>query len=240
MYCIKSKHSQANQLPIRVVCATAGHIHAFGQTMLGKSLQAHHVYMDLEIHVYADNKQGLGEIYNQAIDAAEQDPAILVFVHDDVMILDWFWERTLRLGLTEFDVVGLAGSTHRRPDQVSWCMLDDTLTQSIPPEFMSGIVAHGTQMPPHNVGMFGEPGQPCKLLDGLFLACDSRMLWRTGLRFDDQFEFHFYDMDFCRQAELLNVSMGTVAISVMHGSQGEYNPGWHHMKSLYKQKWSSS
>jgi hypothetical protein len=45
-------------------------------------------------------------------------------------------------------------------------------------------------------------------------------LIEQDLRFDPRFRFHFYDMDFCRQAELKHLRMGTWAISLVHASAG--------------------
>jgi hypothetical protein len=59
-----------------------------------------------------------------------------------------------------------------------------------------------------------------------------------NLKFDPQFKFHFYDLDFCRQAAILNLIMGTVAISVVHGSiNKEYTAEWHDSYALYLKKW---
>jgi len=41
------------------------------------------------------------------------------------------------------------------------------------------------------------------------------------LRFDPQFAFHFYDIDFCRQAEARHIRMGTGAICAIHASAGQ-------------------
>lgn len=63
-----------------------------------------------------------------------------------------------------------------------------------------------------------------KLLDGVLLAARSDVLIDNELRFDSQFLFHFYDMDFCRQAELRQLRMGTCAVSVVHASAGRLGP----------------
>jgi hypothetical protein len=55
----------------------------------------------------------------------------------------------------------------------------------------------------------------------VMMAVRSETLIDKDLRFDPRFKFHFYDMDFCRQAELRNVRMGTWAISLVHGSAGK-------------------
>jgi len=41
------------------------------------------------------------------------DPAILVFVHDDVHLLDFYWPTRLFNGLAKFDIIGLAGNRRR-------------------------------------------------------------------------------------------------------------------------------
>ena len=64
-------------------------------------------------------------------------------------------------------------------------------------------------------------------MDGVLLAIRSQTLIERGLRFDPRFQFHFYDMDFCRQAELRQLRMGTCAMSLVHASAGELgSPGW--------------
>ncbi|MEJ0071989.1 MAG: hypothetical protein WDO24_28350 [Pseudomonadota bacterium] len=53
------------------------------------------------------------------------------------------------------------------------------------------------------------------------------MLLARGLRFDENFDFDFYDMDFCRQAETKGLRMGTAPISVQHASFGAFaTPIW--------------
>jgi GT2 family glycosyltransferase len=79
-----------------------------------------------------------------------------------------------------------------------------------------------------------------KLLDGLLLAVRSETLRRHAIFFDERFEFHLYDMDFCRQAELKSLRMGTWTLSVIHESRGAYNtPSWHSACADYFSKWGS-
>ena len=75
-------------------------------------------------------------------------------------------------------------------------------------------------------------------MDGLFLAADSEVLNRAGVRFDEQFAFHFYDMDFCRQVEQKGLRMGTWPIAVVHESGGNFSsPGWREGYARYLQKY---
>jgi hypothetical protein len=238
--------SSDDQIPIRIVSATRETVELFDETMLGRSISYFSRYFNVELLVESENKQSICKVYNEAIEFSKNNPAILVFVHDDVMILDPFWNKILRNSLQKFDIIGLAGSTRRHPKQTCWCKKNIFLEEFEDEKYLSGIVSHGTKFPPNPEGIrkYGEIGKECKLMDGLFLAIDSRKLIDKNLRFDERFDFHFYDLDFCRQAEILNLTMGTAPISVIHGSVGNLSTSKHvdnymNMSDIYLNKWKN-
>ncbi len=207
--------------PVRIVCATRVSQERFmTDTALGRSLSAHRYAQPPELLLYDNNSTGLPTLYNAAIEQSASHPATLVFVHDDVSIADFFWAERAQEALQHFDVVGLAGNRRRSPLQPSWAFGTPDLKWD-DPAFLSGSVAHGKGFP-SQVSRFGPAGVECKLLDGLMLIADSERLVQAGVRFDEQFAFHFYDMDFCRQAELKGLRMGTWPISVVHESGGAF------------------
>lgn len=223
---------------IRLVCATRVAADAFYRdTALGRSLDAG--YRDLpflDIEVIADNREGLPVVYNRVIRAAGARPAVLLFVHDDVHLTDYYWPDRLYAGLTTFQLVGVAGNRRRLPRQPSWCFKDEWFAWD---DFdqMSGFIGHGDALP-FRVMRFGLVGAPCKLLDGVFLAADSRVLLERDLLFDERFDFHFYDLDLCRQAELKGVSMGTAPICLLHESIGKMRTdAWTAAYRTYLDKW---
>ena len=68
------------------------------------------------------------------------------------------------------------------------------------------------------------------------------MPWGTTLtgsvHVDEQFPFHFYDMDWCRQVERAGLRMGTVPLSVVHQSEASANtPEWREAYQRYLSKW---
>ena len=237
MYHTKFNKFNQSGTPIRVVTASRCDIRDFADTALGRSIQSSAVMFDLELFVQPDNRESLATTYNQVLDLSLHDPALLVFVHDDVLIADFFWDRALRQALERFDIVGLAGTTRRHPNQSSWCWIDPDMTQVESNQYLSGVVAHGSGFPPRNIGCFGDTGRKCLLLDGLFLAADSRSLHQHNVRFDPAFDFHFYDLDFCRQAEASGLSMGTMAITVLHDSKNVYDHSWRQQYKRYLSKW---
>lgn len=221
----------------RFVCATrASQEEFFQKTALGRSLAVYR-YPFVELRLFAGNSQGLPTVYNQAIAESAANPAVMIFVHDDVHICDFFWADRVLEGLRAFELLGLAGNRRRLPRQPAWAFVDDKFTWDAR-EQLSGVVGHGHAFPPANLSIFGPTGQPVKLLDGLMLWCHSRTLHEKSLRFDESFKFHFYDMDFCRQAEVAGLRMGTWPLSVIHESGGNFNsPSWREGYQHYLAKW---
>lgn len=223
---------------VRIVCATRVSAEAFKtETALGRSLAVGFADLPyLELALTPENRQGLPAVYNAALRKALRDPAILVFVHDDVMLFDYYWPEELFVGLQQFDIVGLVGNRRRLPRQPSACFKDEAWTQD---DFghMSGYVAYGPEIP-GRVTRFGPVGLECKLLDGMFLAAHSEVLLRHGVWFDEDFDFHLYDLDFCRLAEAKGLRMGTVPISIQHMSAGALaTPAWSANFDRYLAKW---
>lgn len=230
---------------IRLVSATRLDAAAFFATSpLGKSLQFYRTFprgQAIELRLFPKNTESLSTCYNTAIEESANDPAILVFVHDDVYLNDFYWARHLIEGLKAFDVVGLAGNRRRVPGQASWMFLDDAFNRDDDAN-LSGVLGHGQGFPDLiELSFYGEPGQAVKLLDGVFLAARSASLVRSGVRFDPAFRFHFYDLDFCRQAELRGLTMGTWALSAIHASPGRLGvDAWREAYMTYLEKYGES
>jgi GT2 family glycosyltransferase len=225
----------AGRKPIRIVCATRGNRQQFLETTaLGQSLKPHS-YVEaadsVQLQLFENNSRGLSAVYNTAIQFAQENPAILVFIHDDVWLCDFFFHQRIYEALDRFDIVGLAGNTRRVPYQPTWA--STTLEFKWDNNHLSGAVGHGKGLPYDSVFVYGPAGVECKLLDGLMLVADSAKLIANGLGFDEKFAFHFYDLDFCRQAEIRGLRMGTWPLSVIHGGTSPFNtPDW---KAGYEQ-----
>jgi GT2 family glycosyltransferase len=229
-----SKETTVKQIVVAVATRLSEE-NFYQQSATGKSLQLMK-FSDVTIRLFANNAQGLSKIYNQVIEEYLDQNVILVFVHDDLHFLDLFWPHHLRQGLTQFELVGIVGNKSRHHMQPSWAFLDITGTWDAK-DNLSGSVAHGTEFPPETCAEFGPTGS-VKLLDGLFLAASAETFKNAGLRFDERFNFHFYDMDLCRSAELLHLRTGTIPLSLMHESKGSFNnQSWLDAYKAYIQKW---
>ena len=91
------------------------------------------------------------------------------------------------------------------------------------------------------VDWFGPFG-PCEILDGVLFAVRRA---RTAM-FDPQFDFHFYDLDFCRAARSMGLILGTWPISLTHAGKpasmveagiGLYDDQWKRNRARYLAKW---
>ena len=209
----------------------------FETTALGKTIRKLNLLYGnkIEPYLFTENKRGLCECYNEAIeDIIKKDgdeSSILCFVHDDVFIEDVFFSEKLEKGFKDFQVIGMAGST-------KWTLKHPTIWTNTKCDW-SGSVFHylNNQYVPV---IFGRFLIDCVVLDGLFLSCKLGTCMNTELRFDNRLKFHHYDIDFCLTAKKLGLRMTTLPIWIIHCSQGRWqdDPVWHESEKVMLQKWS--
>ncbi len=224
---------------VRFVCASRKDKATFWtDTALGRSLKLYESIYRFDLVLFEHNSTGLPALYNKAIDSPSMDSDILVFIHDDVVLCDFFWPEQLLEALKTFHIAGIVGNKRRIPNQPSWVYLDDSCSVVDYGNF-SGFTGSGNGFPCNQIFAWGNSKQQVKLLDGQMFFCHTATLRASGLRFDEQFDFHFYDLDFCRQAELLKLKVGTWPISVVHESHGTFlSKEWKAGLHRYREKWT--
>lgn len=224
-------------MKIKLIIATrSSEAEFFTATATGRSL-AFNKPAFIEFRIFPNNKEGLPKLYNQVIRECAADPSMLIFIHDDLHFLDFYWISRVAEGLRNFKVIGVAGNIRRVSKQPSWAYIDTKLTWDKTAN-LSGAVGHGNGFPPRVLNVYGQPRQKVKLLDGMLLACESETLIKNNIFFDERFKFHFYDLDFCRQAEAKNISCGTWDLSLVHESKGGFgSESWKSAYQEYLAKW---
>ncbi|MCA3364009.1 MAG: hypothetical protein INF79_00140 [Roseomonas sp.] len=163
----------------------------------------------------------------------------MVFIHDDVWLDDYFFADRIIAGLQNFDILGIAGNRRRLPRQPSWAFTGQMLDKFVWDEHenLAGAVAHGSA-PFGPVTTYGSTPAACELLDGVLLAARRDTLRAKGVRFDPRFDFHFYDMDFCRSARAAGLVLGCDAVALTHLSQDAFgSEDWQRNYALYLEKW---
>jgi GT2 family glycosyltransferase len=207
----------------------------WGKSPLGLSLRRLAYDQRLSAHVAFENRRGLPDIYNTGI-LRNSGNDMVVFVHDDVWIDDYFFSDRIIQGLSTYDVIGVAGNRRRVEYQPAWAFVDLDFTWDDRVN-LSGAVAHG-DAPCGPVSYFGAVMADCELLDGVLLAAKKSLLNSKSVAFDLRFSFHFYDMDFCRSARKRGLRLGTWPICLTHQSGGNFgSPQWQDGYGNYIEKW---
>jgi len=221
---------------IEIVSATRLDAATFlAEAPLGLSLSRFSPDRRIQSRIFSDNAQGLPVVYNAAIDRTD-GPDIVVFVHDDVWIEDIFLVERLIGALGNFDIVGVAGNTRRTRGQAAWYLDPDAIRWDFP--HLSGAIVG--RKPFGGINRFGSVPLACQSLDGVFLATRRSTLRRARVRFDTRFDFHFYDLDFCRAAGRAGLSLGTWPIVLAHRSEGNFESvAWERMRDVYFEKWGA-
>jgi hypothetical protein len=197
-----------------IVSCTKHDRERFKDTPLHKSMSK--MGMMDRLHVFYENKKGLSYCYNAFLDICKTD--YIIFAHDDAYMMDLFFEEKLEAGFKLFDVFGVAGSS-----DLSLSRLPLAWNNS-PKESWSGGIFHSSVNGQDDIcGMYvnsyGKFGRKCVSVDGVFIAVNIAKL--NGVRFQEEFEFDFYDMAFCLECYKKGVSVGTVPIALCHMSHGE-------------------
>lgn len=222
---------------IEIVSATRHSKTQFwAKTALGQSLKRLEFDQRISSRIAFENRRGLPEIYNERIQSPDS-PEILVFIHDDVWLDDYWLSERLLEGLNRFDVLGVAGNRRRAPGQPGWFWIEEGVRDDVAQ--LSGAVAHGPNAGGAVVA-FGFSASECELLDGVMLAARKSRLRELAVGFDPRFEFHFYDLDFCRTARQQGLRLGTWPIAITHQSGGRIDDRWRQALQLYRAKWGEA
>jgi hypothetical protein len=178
----------------------------------------------IQYTVIFDNNEGLPKVYNKFINDKYKDQKI-IFVHDDVIIEDLFWEEKLSIAFEKYDIVGLAGSKkcNLNSPMMAWHLMCSR-------EDMLGEVSHSKDKKFWTT-VFGPTDSRALIIDGLFMAVDVKRLLETNTKFDENFDFHHYDISFCLRANQNKLKMGVYPIKVTHYGLGD---------SMNSENWKNS
>ena len=185
-----------------------------------------------------DNTEALATVYNKAIDFAIQENIDrLILCHDDAIIESAdFEERLIKLH-SQFDVIGVAGTTECKIQEPAlWHLMGGGFQGGN----LRGAVAHGNDTQKHMTS-FGQYPARVLLLDGLFLSITRNVF--TQVRFDETCpaKFHFYDLNYSLECNKAKFKLGVSDILITHSSPGlreftnEFNAG----QAWFINKWKS-
>ena len=174
---------------------------------------------DVHVKVYVEfeNKNGLPNVYNKAIDNST-DFDFVVFVHDDIWLNDvFFFDKVIN---SKFDIVGAVGGCYwgvpsGYPIDAKPLIWTTATCGRGASGFMNHDLKNGYFLP----SSYGVAPKETTTLDGSIIIFTRKAI-QAGLRWDEQFNFHFYDMDICFSARRLGLKVGTANILLTHESVG--------------------
>lgn len=189
---------------------------------------------NVEIHIFKDNKRGLSQCYNEILTNEEHADKTVLFVHDDVVLEDMFlYEKLIS---SPYSITGLAGAKtfSKSVDKLAWHMAADRSS-------FVGEVAHVNKDKGVWTTVFGPTNSRALVLDGLFFSCKVKELKEKELTFDENFNFHFYDLAFCLRANEKKVTCGVLPIRVVHYGLGDsmLTKDWEESNAKFKQTYCS-
>lgn len=164
----------------------------------------------------------------------ENNTDIVVFMHNDVTILDPLFEKKLKLVFNKFPAVAVVGviGTKVLNQGGGWWMCNR-------PEQSFGHImqGHPDGSAHHMVDNIGF----CKdmvSVDGCLFAVRADLLLSGTLKFDHRFDgYHFYDADICVQAKALGYDVAVADILIRHESEGQLDPNWFTNRDIFINKW---
>ena len=167
---------------------------------------------NVDFHVFKDNNRGLSVCYNEILRNPNNSNKTVLFVHDDVVIDDLFlYEKLIE---SPYAITGLAGakSFNKQAGKLAWHL-------SAPASDYVGEVSHANPEGKIWTTVFGPTKSRALTVDGLFISCKVNEL--NGIEFDENFNFHFYDIAFCLRANDKKVKCGVLPIHVIHHGLGD-------------------
>jgi hypothetical protein len=186
----------------------------------------------LEVKLILDNSTGLSELYNTFL-TPEFKNHIIVFVHDDVYMDDLAIASKLHEAHTQFNIVGVAGCISPLiKSPALWHLMADKSN-------LRGFCSHMLPNGKTNSAVFGLSNESVDLMDGVFMSVDVDSVLEVGCKFEEEFDFHFYDLAFCMNANKLNLKLGVWPIFIRHLGLGSPDGRWVELERKFISKYST-
>lgn len=173
---------------------------------------------DIELVPLFANKEGLPKVYNNTINQ-HQDADIIVFIHDDIILNDiMLFDKLLAAKDAGLDIVGVAGAKgYEVPD------INQPTGWWSPPNAKFGFAGQVCHYDAEKGCYFTTSYGPCPqrvlVIDGCFIAI-MRSALDKGLKFNEKFNFDFYDIALCMDAYKQGLKVGVSPIMLTHNSVG--------------------
>lgn len=213
----------------------AKNLEEFQHRPLGQSSKV----LGIPTEIFYNNEEGLPKVYNETIRKHENEDWI-VFIHDDVEIEDLYFQS--KIADSETEVLAVAGATqfNKKSPNLAWHLAAESR------ENLRGEVAHfypGRPFPEPVVATtcFGYGGRKLLTFDGVLIAVQPKALIEKDCFFDEQFMWHFYDIDFALNSYKRGVKamLPKRPIRIIHHGLGDsmMSEEFERSQKLFQRKW---
>ena len=179
-----------------------------------------------ELDMVWENADGLPVVYNRKLaQYAQSEVEFLVFSHDDVYLDDLKLCSKLETAHHNlgYDIIGAAGATKVRVAYPSlWHLMSE-------PKDRRGYVHHFAKTGQVSCTSFGPTPSRVAVVDGLFIAVHLPSILESGWKFNENYDFHHYDLASCLDALAKGLKIGVYPVHLIHESPGLdsfTNPRW--------------
>lgn len=184
-------------------------------------------FHSLEIEVIPENREGFCVLYNRYVQKYAETDDIVVFIHDDIEIHDQFFIRKLFAAHEKYEIVGLAGASsqdYTTPKTFAWhlCMNKREDGRGFLSHMIPSAVG-GFGFPYVNSSYFGPTPADVVFVDGVFISFDAKKVAASGVKFNEKYTFHHYDMSACAEAKKAGLQIGVHPIFAIHHGLGEFH-----------------
>jgi len=204
-------------------------------TWLGKSLRRLPEFHDFTLRLALNRSDGLPKFYNEVIAAHPEED--IITMHDDLMLADSWFVPKLKEALSEFSVVGLCGClTPKDEAHIAWHSAKHSPSGQIGTAIRD---SHESAMQ-CNIATFGVTPARAAEMDGVMIAFNPKNI--SGLRFDERFMYHHYDVDFTLAADKGGLKVGTWPIFTIHVSNsgdGYHSRSFRESSEMFCAKWEA-
>ena len=174
--------------------------------------------------------KSLAEGYNRGLARSTGD--IIIFSHDDVLILDDHFAEKIAARLADYDILGWAGTS--RLIDAGWVMAGQP--------FIHGAVAHATDKC-LALTLYGVDAWPVvdgiQAIDGLLMIARREAALATGFDAETFDGFHLYDLDFSFAAFLAGRRIGVSCdMPIIHASGGDFTADWQRYAWRFRAKYA--
>lgn len=183
-------------------------------TLIYQCHQINQSFNKIKQIIIEDNTIGLPKNYNNILNQYKNDYDFIHFVHDDVFIYDDISVIENILINYPYDIYGIAGSG-------KIYIKDPALWHIMGKERMFGVVEHkhnkrinDLEQSNQYVVVFGPSVGNVVIMDGVYMCVKTKNI--KDWKFNENFEFHHYDISSSIDAFKKGLKLGIVPIHIRH------------------------